>query len=428
MTRAIVVCPDIKLASDRRTATARLSEAVNLCGAISLDIMQGLIFSVQQVRPATVIGVGQMEQVAEQVQADDVSVVMFDCALTPMQQRNLERALKAKVIDRSALILEIFGERAQTREGALQVELAALDYQKSRLVRSWTHLERQRGGYGFLGGPGESQLETDRRLIRDRMALIKKQLEKVVRTRGLHRQVRDEVPYPTVALVGYTNAGKSTLFNKLTQADVLAEDALFATLDPTTRRVALPSGLEVLLSDTVGFISNLPTQLIAAFRATLEEVRQADLLLHVRDITHPDTQAQRDDVLAVMETLFDDPDDMPPMIEVWNKWDMAEPMLREQHAHYQENPVAVSAVSGLGMDVLRGSVDDTLQALLFQVVTYRVPLQDGKAYAWLHQHGVIEQASQDETHWRITVRLSPVDMARCEHQFSLVAETATTPA
>jgi GTPase len=424
MTRAIIVCPDIKseYAARRRTTQARLEEAVNLTQAIHLEIVQHFIFSVQQVKPATIIGSGQMENIAACVKAENATVVVFDCALTPMQQRNLERGLSAKVIDRSALILEIFGERANTKEGKLQVELAALTYQKGRLVRSWTHLERQRGGAGFMGGPGETQIETDRRLIRDHIADIKRQLDEVVRTRALHRKSREAVPFPTVALVGYTNAGKSTLFNRLTDAGVLAVDALFATLDPTTRRITLPQGTQILLSDTVGFISNLPTQLIAAFRATLEEVRQADVLLHVRDITHEDSRAQRDDVLDVMDALFDSPDDIPPIIEVWNKCDLSDDDTKQDMARLTRNPVAVSAVTGFGVDCLLTSIAETLEEKLYQKAVFCVPASNGRAQAWLHQHGLVDAVDAEETDTlRMKLRISPANLARFRAEFGIIA-------
>jgi GTPase len=414
MTNALVVCPDIKADASKqpRTLKARLEEAMNLSEAIHLNIVEGLTFPVRDVSPSTILGAGQIERIAEVAKAKDVSVVIFDCTLTPMQQRNLERKIETKVIDRSALILEIFGERAQSREGKLQVELAALDYQKSRLVRSWTHLERQRGGFGFTGGPGESQIELDRRIIRDRILLIKKQLEKVVRTRGLHRHVRDAVPYPVVALVGYTNAGKSSLFNYLSGANVYAEDALFATLDPTTRKVILPSGIEILLADTVGFISNLPTQLIAAFRATLEEVKRADILLHVRDITHEDSDAQRDDVNHVITELYGKDTKLPPIIEVWNKIDLADEVVTRELSIYTENPVGISAVTGQGIDNLCASLDAQLQQSFFQLVQYTIPLSDGKAQAWLHQHGVVAQSQQTDNAFILKVKLNFKDIQR----------------
>ena len=425
MTRAIIVCPDVKTEyhQQKRTVTARLEEAVNLTQAIHLDIAHHFLFPVHQITPATFIGSGQTRQVATKVAEEEVAVVVFDCTLTPMQQRNIEREIKAKVIDRNALILEIFGERANTKEGKLQVELAALSYQKSRLVRSWTHLERQRGGVGFMGGPGESQIETDRRLIRDQIADIKRQLDQVVRTRALHRKSRDSVPFPTVALVGYTNAGKSTLFNRLTDAGVLAEDALFATLDPTTRAITLPQGTKILLSDTVGFISNLPTQLIAAFRATLEEVRQADILLHVRDITHEDSSAQREDVLGVIDTLFESPDAIPPLIEVWNKYDLAPPEMQKEMHRYTDNPVAVSAVTGEGVDHLLDTIAVMLDEKLYQPVSFIVDAGDGKAQAWLHRHGLVDATMMPTPEQvQLDVRLSYANIQRFIKAFNIAPQ------
>jgi GTP-binding protein HflX len=420
MPRAIIVCPDIKSHSAQhhvvtyhRLPEARAEEAINLCDAIDLEIVQVLHFNVNKVRPATLIGSGQMQEVASLAKEEGVEVVVIDAEITPMQQRNLEIGTSCKVIDRPALILEIFGKRAKSREGRLQVELAALDYQKSRLVRSWTHLERQRGGFGFLGGPGESQIETDRRLIRERMAVIQKQLDKVVQTRGLHRRVRDDVPYPTVALIGYTNAGKSTLFNRLTHAEVLAKDALFATLDPTTRRVRLPSGMEILLSDTVGFIANLPTQLIAAFRATLEEVRHADLLLHVRDITHPDTHAQKEDVMHVMYEIFgEEADAMPPIIELWNKCDKADSILAENLALYTQNPVAVSALTGFGVEATMQAIQLHLADALYEPIEYHLPMSAGEALAWLYRHGIVERCDTEGDVLHIWARLSASNIRR----------------
>ena len=315
--RALVVLPD--QGDAHRDAEARLEETAGLAAAIGLVVTDTVAVRVRQPKPATLIGSGQVEQLAVQVRQDEADLVVFDASLTPVQQRNLETALEAKVIDRTGLILEIFGERAATAEGRLQVELAHLDYQAGRLVRSWTHLERQRGGFGFLGGPGETQIEADRRLIRDRMARLRRELEQVSRTRGLHRERRQRAPWPVIALVGYTNAGKSTLFNRLTGAHVMAEDLLFATLDPTLRQISLPGIDKAILSDTVGFVSDLPTQLVAAFKATLEEVVSADLLIHVRDIAHPDSEAQRADVEAVLAEIG--VSETTPRFEVWNKLD-----------------------------------------------------------------------------------------------------------
>ncbi len=359
-TRALVVGPYV---SDRRgDATARdpgarIAEAAGLAHAIDLDVRGEVLVNLGQVRPATYLGKGKVEELAERIEQDEVALVFMDCALSPVQQRNLEKAFKAKVIDRTGLILEIFGRRARTREGTLQVELAHLDYQKSRLVRSWTHLERQRGGFGFLGGPGETQIETDRRLISERMVRIEADLDKVKRTRSLHRKKRSDVPYPVVALVGYTNAGKSTLFNRLTRAAVLAQDMLFATLDPTLRDVKLPHGSRIILSDTVGFISDLPTMLVSAFRATLEEVIEADVILHVRDIAHEDTEAQSSDVGAILGDLGIAGTD-GRLIEVWNKLDLLDPtqattvtngIRRREGAN---RPILVSALTGEGEEGL----------------------------------------------------------------------------
>src|SRR4051812_35458559 len=341
-----------------RSPEARLEEAVGLARAIDLNVVASGIAPLGGIRPATFIGKGKVEEIAGLVKSDEVGIVVMDCALSPVQQRNLEKSWGAKVVDRTGLILEIFGRRAHTREGTLQVELAHLTYQKSRLVRSWTHLERQRGGFGFLGGPGETQIETDRRLIEERLRRIEGDLEKVKRTRKLHRESRKRVPYPIVALVGYTNAGKSTLFNRLTQARVLSADMLFATLDPTLRAVDLPHGARVILSDTVGFISELPTMLVAAFRATLEEVIEADVILHVRDVSHADSEAQSHDVEDVLRQLGIEAQEGARLIEVWNKIDRLEAEGRERVRNLAERqpperrPVLVSGLSGAGIDAL----------------------------------------------------------------------------
>jgi GTP-binding protein HflX len=366
-------------------------------------------------RPSTLLGEGQVEQIAQQVKLHGVAVAVVDAQLSPVQQRNLERAWGCKVIDRTGLILEIFGARARTREGALQVELAHLDYQRTRLVRSWTHLERQRGGFGFLGGPGESQIEIDRRLIGERMARIRRELEEVRRTRGLHRGARKRVPYPVVALVGYTNAGKSTLFNALTGAEVYAQDQLFATLDPTMRGLKLPSGRRVILSDTVGFISDLPHELIEAFRATLEEVAEADIILHVRDVAHPESTAQRADVIAVLDGMVKDGtlgEAWPERtIEVLNKADLLDEAARSELAGLGERALLVSALTGAGLDRLRAALDAKLSAGL---PVHRIVLapQEGAALAWLYAHGEVLNRRDSEDTIHLAVRLSAEDRAR----------------
>ncbi len=389
---------------------------MSLAGGIGLAIVHTAILPLRDRRPSTLLGEGQVEAVKKDIAEKSVAVAMVDAALTPVQQRNLERAWGCKVIDRTGLILEIFGERARTREGSLQVELAHLEYNRTRLVRSWTHLERQRGGFGFLGGPGESQIEIDRRLIGERIVKIKRELEQVRRTRGLHRRARERVPYPVIALVGYTNAGKSTLFNTLTGAGVHAENQLFATLDPTMRAIELPSWRAAILSDTVGFISDLPTQLVEAFRATLEEVAAADVILHVRDVAHPDTAQQRRDVLKVLAEMAEGPNATldegweARVMEVLNKADL---LGGTDQVAGAPNAVAVSALTGEGLPELRAAIDARLSASM-EVVDYTIPASDGARLAWLYRHGEVVNREDREDGTAVTVRLSAADRARFE--------------
>ncbi len=403
-TRAWVVHPDIKSDRDRRDAVSALEEGVALAKALpDIEVIGSDVVRLPKAHAGMLFGSGKIEELRDQFKANEVELVLIDGPVSPVQQRNLEKAWKVKILDRTGLILEIFSDRARTREGVLQVEMAALSYQRTRLVRAWTHLERQRGGLGFVGGPGETQIEADRRAIDEQLVRLRRQLDKVVKTRTLHRAARAKVPYPIVALVGYTNAGKSTLFNRLTGAEVMAKDMLFATLDPTMRRVELPDGPEIILSDTVGFISDLPTELVAAFRATLEEVLAADVVVHVRDISHEESQNQADDVEAILTSLG--VDDSRARIEVWNKLDLLsedEAEARRQRAEREDGIHAISAISGEGLPRLLSDIAEKLRSVRHED-DITLTFAQGKQRAWLFEQDVVQKEVQTETGFELTV-------------------------
>lgn len=417
-TKACVVFPNVLSSKIQLSPENRLEEAVGLAAAINLEVVHAEIAKLREIKPGAYFGQGYIDSLAAIFAAKEISLLIVDAALTPIQQRNLEKKLHTKVIDRTALILEIFGERANTREGKLQVELAHLTYQRSRLVRSWTHLERQRGGAGFLGGPGETQIELDRRIIDDKIVRIKKELEKVKKTRELQRGSRQKIPYPVVALVGYTNAGKSSVFNRLSNAGVFAENLLFATLDPTMRRIKLPSGREIILSDTVGFISDLPHELIMSFRATLEEVMSADIVVHVRDIANPNTLLQKKDVLEVLKNLgLKNIENENNYIELLNKIDLLDEPDREYINEISaRNPhlIPVSAATGEGMERFLEMIDKKL-SIAHQEVELRIPSSDGKTLAWLHRNAEIISVKHENGIAAITAKISAADASRLKH-------------
>ncbi len=419
-TRAFVIHPDIDgSGAHRRTPENALDEAVALAHALpGVDIVGAQVVRLRKAEPGKLFTKGKLEEIAAALAGVEAELVLIDGPVTPVQQRNLEKAWDVKILDRTGLILEIFADRARTREGVLQVELAALSYQRTRLVRAWTHLERQRGGLGFVGGPGETQIEADRRAIDEQMTRLRRQLDRVVKTRTLHRAARAKVPYPIVALVGYTNAGKSTLFNRLTGSDVLAKDMLFATLDPTMRSIRLPGGRQIILSDTVGFISDLPHELVAAFRATLEEVLEADLILHVRDISHPETEEQAADVAEILDSLGVDED--VALIEVWNKIDALSPATRQALRNTDrrtEGVQAISALTGEGLDDLVAAIDSALETVLSEPkepATLRLDFADGRRRALLNQAGIVQSEQPDDE--GLTVHVLWTDRQRASYE------------
>ncbi|MGV6838901.1 MAG: GTPase HflX [Planktomarina sp.] len=418
-TRAFVLHPHLKNPNARRSEVEALEEAVSLAAALpELEIIGSQAVGLQKIHAGMLFGSGKIEELAAQFKADEIELVLIDGSVTPVQQRNLEKEWGVKILDRTSLILEIFSDRARTREGVLQVEMAALTYQRTRLVRAWTHLERQRGGLGFVGGPGETQIEADRRAIDEQLTRLRRQLAKVVKTRALHRSARAKVPYPIIALVGYTNAGKSTLFNRITGAEVFAKDMLFATLDPTMRSVTLPDGADVILSDTVGFITDLPTELVAAFRATLEEVTAADLIVHVRDISHPETELQKADVEQIMDGLG--VDEGTPMIEVWNKIDRLDPDTREALHNTAARRPDVSMISAVTGDGVEEFLSEAQKRIIPPKTNEELTLgfHMGQARAWAYDQGVVLNETQDENGFHLDVEWTQIQAARFKAQFT----------